>query len=136
LAEVGIQVNLIKTDFARFIEILQSDRAAAQMAIFTYGRMRINAEEYFTSDWTCDGSNAFANWCNEEFDGLVSQAERTFDYDQRLELIRQAEDLFIEDVAGAPLAYPPFIHATNKRVQDYAIHPAGELLYRWLWLKP
>jgi dipeptide transport system substrate-binding protein len=98
--------------------------------------MRPNAEEYFTSDWTCDGSNAFANWCNEEFDQIVAEAEQTFDYEERLALNRQAEDMFIEEVAGASLGYPPFIHGTNTRVQNYSIHPAGELRFRWLWLQP
>lgn len=135
LSEIGIEVNLIKTDFARFIEVLQSDRKAAQMAIFTYGRMRVNAEEYFLNDWMCDGSNAFADWCNAELDETVRTAMRTFDYDERLALIRSAEDIFIEDVAGVPLAYPPFIHATNDRVLNYKIHPVGLMGFRWLALE-
>ncbi len=132
LSEVGIQVNLIRTDFARFIEVLQADRDAVQMAIFTYGRMRVNAEEFFLNDWMCDGSNAFANWCNSELDETVLQAMTTFDHEERLELLRKAEDIFIEDVAGVPLAYPPFIHASNVRVLDYSIHPIGLLNFRWL----
>ena len=134
LSEVGINVNLIKTDFARFIEILQSDRKAVQMLIFTYGRMRVSAEEFFLNDWMCDGSNAFADWCNAEVDETVLEAMRTFDYEERLALLRHAEDLFIEDAAGVPLAYPPFIHATNTRVDGYTIHPVGLLDFRWLSL--
>lgn len=136
LAEVGIKVNLMKTDFARFIEILQKDRNATQMAIFTYGRMRVNPEEYFTSDWTCDGSNAFADMCSKELDETVAKSGQAFSYDERLKLMHQAEDIFIDNVAGAPLAYPPFIHATKKDIQDYAIHPIGLLGFRWLWMNP
>jgi peptide/nickel transport system substrate-binding protein len=134
LSEVGINVNLIKTDFARFIEILQTDRKAVQMLIFTYGRMRVSAEEFFLNDWMCDGSNAFADWCNAELDETVLQSMRTFDYDERLALLRHAEDIFIEDVAGVPLAYPPFIHATDNRVLGYSVHPVGLLNFRWLSL--
>ena len=61
--------------------------------------------------------------------------QRTFDYDERLALLRRAEDIFIEDVAGVPLAYPPFIHATNKRVQNYSVHPVGLMKFRWLALE-
>ena len=136
LAEVGIEANLVKTEFARWMEVLQTDRHAVDMAVPMFGRMRPNAEEYFTADWLCEGFQAYSNWCNEDFDNLIRQSEKTFDLEERLDLLAQAEDIYIEETPGFPISYWPFIHATNKRVQNYSIHPAGELNYRWLWLMP
>ncbi len=136
LAEIGVEANLIKTDFARFIEIMQTDHQAVQAMIVIHGRMRANPEQYFTADWMSDGSQSFCNWNNEALDNTVRQASRTFDHDERLQLLHEAEDMFIEDIPGVPICYPSIIHATNSRVQGYSLHPWGELRFRWLWLKP
>jgi len=136
LAEVGITVNLQKYEFARFIEIMQTDRSAVQAMVVFHGRMRANPEQYFTADLMTNGSQAFNNWQNPELDAIVTEAMGTFDREKRLELMLQAEDMVIEDLPLVVVSYPMVIHATNARVQDFALHPWGELWFRWLWLKP
>jgi len=135
-AEVGIEVELVKTEFARFIEVLTTDSDAHKILLYCHGRLRINPEEYYTREWAADGAQNFSQWADEEFTEMVKDVGRTADRDERVELLREIENILIEGCHGNSLANAAFIHGTHARVQGWRIHPVGELRYRWVWLKP
>lgn len=52
---------------------------------------------------TCDSPNNDTGWCNERFDALVRQAQASGDIAERARLMRQAEDILIDEMPVIPL---------------------------------
>jgi oligopeptide transport system substrate-binding protein len=52
----------------------------------------------FLSMWTTGNGNNNTNWGNPKYDALIAEAARTGDPAKRLEILHQAEDLFLTDL--------------------------------------
>ena len=52
-----------------------------------------------------EDDKSFVGWQNEVYDGLIEQARRLTDQEERLRLYRQAEEILVEDIPILPVSY-------------------------------
>jgi len=93
-------------------------------------------ESEFLSSFKCKSPDNRAKWCNDKYDRLYKQAEATADRKQRLEYIRQAEKVMINEAPVIPLYVYTQHHLQKPYVRDLAINfPDKPPLIR-AWIDP
>ena len=109
-APLGVNISLFNTDLATHYAFL---RDGGDFDIARAGWIGDFNDPYnflFLVECDNDGFN-YANFCNEEYDGLLDEASVTIDLDARAELLHQAEQIFIEE-----LPYLPIYHYVSNNL--------------------
>lgn len=71
-------------------------------------------------------------WSNSEYDELVKKAQARGDEKERFELLKQAENILIEDLPVLPLYDYARVFAASERLQGIYFPPAGvEVEFKW-----
>ncbi len=73
---------------------------------------------------TFSGKNP-ANWCNPEFDLLLTQALDTTDVELRKTFYYQAQKMIIDQLPLVPIAHGMRFQATSADVKDISLRPFG-----------
>lgn len=135
LAKVGIEVEIEILEFSVFAEKLvvtrEFDISAADWSGSGPTALGVMYEFYLSTEtdpwhWNLCGVN------DTELDDLLSQLRVESDPDTFQDLCDQIQQIIIENAYDVTVLYPDKIHATNKAVQDYKVHPHtwyGFLLY-------
>ncbi len=83
----------------------------------------------------CDaGPMNWAKYCNPDYDALIEQASRTLDMDERAELMRQAEQVMLNDHPIAPIDFSTHRNLVSKRVRGFEDNVANHHPTRWMSL--
>jgi peptide/nickel transport system substrate-binding protein len=89
----------------------------------------------FELDVKDGGSSSYwSNYDNPKVIALVHQAEAEFNTTTRAKLYAEIQSLVAEDAPFVPLDYPPYIYATSKSVQGFAVNPGGAYRLEDVWL--
>ena len=80
------------------------------------------------------GTNNNTNYRNPEVDALLDQAAHTVDRVKRLELLRQAEEIAIDDAPWVFLYHPVTYRIVHPRVRDFRMHPFRPERFEHVWL--
>jgi len=79
-------------------------------------------------------SSYWSSYNNPAVTALVNSAEAEFNPTKRAALYAQIQSLVAEDAPFVPLDYPPYIYATSKSVQGFAVNPGGAYRLEDVWL--
>ena len=71
---------------------------------------------------TGNGTN-YGHYSNAELDELIGEITKTFDQDKKAELVKEAQEILLEDAAGIYMMSQSNIVAANSRVQNITAHP-------------
>ncbi len=74
----------------------------------------------------------YGRWSNAEFDGLLEQAETETDMAARAELLRQAEQIAMEDSAAIPIYYYASRNVVSPKVQGFVDNVFDIHRTRWI----
>jgi oligopeptide transport system substrate-binding protein len=74
-----------------------------ELAFGGWGADYPDPQDWFNTLFGCKGGNNKYNYCNTNFDALVSQADNGVDLSDRVQLYNQAQTLLIQDAPVAPL---------------------------------
>jgi dipeptide transport system substrate-binding protein len=69
------------------------------------------------------GNSNFAQWCDKDFDDLVTKAEQTTDTAERTKYYEQAQKIFHEEAPWMTTGYANFNVALKKSVTGYKLDP-------------
>lgn len=88
----------------------------------------------FLDMWVTDGPQNNTGWSNPQFDQLIRAAAAERDPKQRMELLRQAEAIFIDEMPVIPFYFYTSINVVSPRVKNFAptpqdLHPLHLLEY-------
>ena len=76
-----------------------------------------------------------ANWCNPEFDKLITEAEGYLDVEKRRAVMAKLEQIMLDDgPAVVPLWRALFAH-TDKKVKGYVLHPSVYIDVYKIWIE-
>lgn len=120
LARINIQVDLKTLPKAQYWPEYDN-RAADMMMIGWHADTEDSANFYefltFCQDAESgDGQYNAGNYCNEEIDALVEQANVETDLDKRAELLQDVEQRLYDDAAFVPLHWQDLAWAAKKNV--------------------
>jgi peptide/nickel transport system substrate-binding protein len=135
LAKIGIKVSITTLDHAAFETTFQ--KYDYDMFI-DYAINDISDPDEmasFETDYKSGGSKSYwSSYDNPKVIALVHQAEAEFDPTKRKALYAQIQSLVAQDAPFVALDYPPYIYATSKKLNGFAVNPGGAYRLADVWL--
>ena len=89
----------------------------------------------FLSMWTTGNGNNNTNWGNPKYDAFIEQAARTGDPKARLEILHQAEDLFLSESPIVLVYWYTNAYLLQPSVQNWNPLVLGNHNYKYIDLK-
>jgi oligopeptide transport system substrate-binding protein len=131
---LGLTVELEAQEFQTFL----ADTNRGQYDVARMGNIGNfpDPESEFLPIFRCKSTDNRSRWCNPEFDRLMDEAARTSDRKRRLELVRAAEQVMIDEAPILPL----YVYTQHHLVKPY-VRGLGTNLYaqqnlRRVWIDP
>lgn len=128
----GLQTEQIGSDFSVFL----TQRTAGQYDISRdgWGADYPHANNQLNGLFTCHGGNNDSQYCNKDFDALITQAAAEPDQDKQVALYNQAQTILMNDAAILPLRFgtttyevAPYVSGVTSTGSD-SVSP-GELFW-------
>jgi oligopeptide transport system substrate-binding protein len=91
----------------------------------------INFLEIFESK----GGNNYTNWENAEYQGLLKESRTETDAKAREDLLRKAEDIFMEELPLAPIYFYTNVWTNKEKVKNVEVSPLGLVQYKWGYIE-
>jgi peptide/nickel transport system substrate-binding protein len=128
LADVGLQVEIVVEDWGAFL----ADMAAGNMNMFVLGQENPmgDADASLGYLFTCENIDVsnYTRYCNAAYDKLVEEERRETDPEARLELLKEAINLVVDDAVQVPTFVRENLMAHNQKVKGFALHPSDTYL--------
>ena len=136
LAKVGIEAEIVSMEWATYLE--DTKAGAHEMAMYGWTGVMADPDNFLypnlsKTNATVPAQN-IAFYKSDEFTALITEARETLDQDKRIELYKQAQQLFQKDAPWVMLAYttPPL--AQMDYVEGYVPHPMSNDLLTDVYL--
>ena len=125
-AKIGVNVELVNQEWKVFL----NTRQEGQYEIARHGWSGDYVDPMtFLDLWVTGGGNNDAGYSNAEYDALVNQAKAEGDEAKRWELMRQAEDILMEDMPIIPLYYYTKVKAAKPEVKGVRVSTSGHVFF-------
>ncbi len=125
---LGVHINLNPVDFGQLLNDTTSKNAQGFFPVQFYMLGWI-ADYPDAQDWmdlvTCNNPNNTMNFCNQDVDSKVAQADASLDNNQRDTLYNQAEEIAIDQVSWIPFEQGKTIYTHQKWVSGFTIDAQG-----------
>lgn len=81
------------------------------------------------------GGNNYTNWENADFQELLKAARTELDSDKRQEILREAEELYMEELPIIPIYFYTNVYAHKDYVKGIEVSPVGSFQLKWGYLE-
>jgi dipeptide transport system substrate-binding protein len=125
-AKVGVKVEIVSYEWAEYLKRSQ-DKARDGALLMGWTGDNGDPDNFLAVLLGCSGvggSNR-ANWCNDEFNALVTKAAAASDIAERTSLYEKAQDVFKKEAPWATIAHSTTYVPMSKAVVDYKLDPLG-----------
>ena len=126
MSKIGVNVEIVSYEWGEYLERSKAeDRDGAVLLGWTGDNG--DPDNFLAVLLGCDavgGSNR-AQWCNEEFDGLVQQAKVVSKQEDRAKLYEEAQVVFKREAPWATIAHSVVFMPMRNEVSGYKVHPLG-----------
>lgn len=134
-SQIGVETELRTIDASVFFGNDPSSpdtygKFYADVQMFTSGSSGVDPQQYM-SGWQCSeisrmennwlGSN-IPRWCNAEYDALVAELARTSELEERAEIVKQMNDLVVQNYVVLPLVYRGSVSAHANSLEGVRIN--------------
>ena len=129
-AKVGVNVEVVSYEWAEYLERSKAkDRDGAVILGWTGDNG--DPDNFLHTLLGCDavGGNTRAQWCNQEFNDLVTKAKQTTDQAERTKLYEQAQVVFKREGPWATLDHSLSIVPMRKNVEGFVQSPLGDFAF-------
>jgi oligopeptide transport system substrate-binding protein len=126
--DLGLNVTLKQQEWKQYLEFL-GPPPNNDVDVYRLGWIYDFPDAYNgLSLWTCNSGNNNTNWCNKKFDSLVNKAGNTPNFDKRVLIYQQAENILTGpngDLPIMPIYWYTFTHLIKKNVHGFFTAPQG-----------
>ncbi len=127
--ELGVEVELYNTEVkVHYGDMDQGDFQVARAGWISDYDDPVN----FLSLLQTGYGNNYGRYSNAEFDGLLKQAAVELDLEKRAEVLKQAEQLILEDSAGLPLYYYVTENLVSPKIKGWKHNNFDIHRTRWI----
>ncbi|TWT24845.1 ABC transporter substrate-binding protein [Planomicrobium sp. CPCC 101110] len=136
LAEVGITAEIVSSEWATYLD--DTKQGKHSMAMYGWTGVMADPDNFLYPNLSKTNTEKpaqnIAFYKSDEFTSLITEARETIDQDKRIELYKQAQQLFQQDAPWVMLAYttPPLAQADY--VEGYEPHPMSNDLLTDVYL--
>lgn len=126
LAKVGVKAETVSYDWGEYLQRVK-DKGRDGAVILGWTGDNGDPDNFLGSMLTCGavGSSNWAQWCDKEFDALVTKAKETADQAERVRLYEQAQVVFKREAPWATLDHSLAVVPMRKNVEGFVQSPLG-----------
>ena len=128
---LGVDVELNNEEWNVYLDSLGEGN-------FQIGRMGWNADFNdainFLEIFEHVGGNNYTNWENEEYAALLEKSRTETDEDARRDILRQAEEIFMDEMPVAPIYFYTNVWLNQDYVKGINVSPLGGIQLKWGYL--
>ncbi|TYR79512.1 peptide ABC transporter substrate-binding protein [Priestia megaterium] len=126
---LGIDVELDNAEWAVYIEKLhQGDYQVGRMGWLGDFNDPINFLELFRDK---EGGNNDTNWENPEYKKLLIDSQKETDPEKRLQMLKQAEEIFMDEMPVAPIYFYTNAWVQNEDLKGVVMSGLGDIQIKW-----
>jgi peptide/nickel transport system substrate-binding protein len=114
LNKAGIRTTLRTYEFVNYLNSMVYVHKAGPVWLIGWGHPTMDAEAIYVPLFK--SPNIFVNWHNEDFNGMVDEAQSQMDEKKRLAQYHRINKLWIEEVPAIPLYQQIDLYGANKRL--------------------
>jgi len=125
---LGVDVELHNEEWAVYLDSMGAgDFQMGRMGWLADFNDSINFLEIFETI----GGNNYTNWESAEYQDLLKQSRAETDLEARDAILRQAEEIFMEELPIAPVYFYTNVWTNKEYVKDVEVSPLGQVQYKW-----
>ncbi|MEQ1941910.1 ABC transporter substrate-binding protein [Mesorhizobium sp. VNQ89] len=128
--KIGVKAEIVSYEWAEYLDKSKAkDRDGAVMLGWTGDNG--DPDNFLDTLLGCDavGGNNRAQWCNKEFDDLVTKAQQVTDVAERTKLYEQAQVVFKREAPWATLDHSLAIVPMRANVEGFVQSPLGDFTF-------
>lgn len=126
-AEIGVNVELANQEWKVFL----NSRDNGEYEIARHGWIGDYYDPMtFLDMWVTDNGNNDAGFSNAEYDKLINGAKSEADATKRMDMLRKAEDILMDEMPAIPLYYYTQVKGINKNVKGVQVSPLGKITFK------
>ncbi len=114
LTKAGIKTTLRTYEFVNYLNNMVYVHKAGPVWLIGWGHPTMDAEAIYVPLFKSPG--IFVNWHNEDFNGMVEEAQSQMDEKKRFAQYQRINKLWIEEVPAIPLYQQIDLYGANKRL--------------------
>jgi oligopeptide transport system substrate-binding protein len=119
--ELGITSTIKQQEFAQYLEFL-GPPPNKDVDVYRLGWIGDFVDAInFLELWTCDSGNNSTNFCDKDYDALITKARNTPDNDERYKIYGEAEQILFGDNAAMPVLpiyFYTYVNLEKQSVKD------------------
>ena len=128
--KIGVKVEIVSYEWAEYLDKSKAkDRDGAVILGWTGDNG--DPDNFLDTLLGCDavGGNNRAQWCDKEFDDLVTKAKEASDQAERTKLYEEAQVVFKKQAPWATLDHSLAIVPMRKNVEGFVQSPLGDFAF-------
>ena len=125
-AKIGVNVELTNQEWKVFLNTKQE--GGYEIARHGWSADYVDPMT-FLDLWVTGGGNNDTGYSNSEYDALVKAAKVEADLDKRWEMMKQAEDIIMEDMPIIPLYYYTKVKGAKPEVKGVRVSTLGHVFF-------
>ncbi|QED48243.1 peptide ABC transporter substrate-binding protein [Cytobacillus dafuensis] len=130
---LGVEVTLDNEEWAVYIDKLHSlDYQIGRLGWLGDFNDAINFLELYRD---ADGGNNDTGWESKEFQDLLAKSSLEGDHEKRLQLLKDAEAVFMEDMPVSPIYFYTNNWIQNESLKGVAVSGLGDVQYKWAYFE-
>jgi dipeptide transport system substrate-binding protein len=125
-AKAGVNVEIVTHEWAEYLK-LSSDVKRDGAVILGWTGDNGDPDNFMDTLLGCDavGGNNRAQWCNKDYDALMTKAKETADVAARTKFYEEAQAIFKKEAPWAPLDHSLVFVPVSKKVSGFHMDPLG-----------
>jgi len=129
LAKVGIKAQIVKYEWAEYLK--RAKGGESDIGMFGWTGDNGDPDNFMASLLSCAavGGSNYGQWCDKEYDDLVTRAKQTADQAERTRLYQKAQQVFKREAAWVPIAHSVVYQPMRRNVQGYKMSPFGSVQF-------
>ena len=130
LGKIGVDVEIVSYEWAEYLKLAASkDRDGAVILGWTGDNGDPDNFLHTLLGCAAVGGNNRAQWCNKEFDDLVTKAKETSDVGERTKLYEQAQVVFKREAPWNTIDHSLVAVPLSKKVTGFVQSPLGDYTF-------
>jgi peptide/nickel transport system substrate-binding protein len=114
LTKAGIKTTLRTHEFVSYLNNMVYVHKAGPVWLIGWGTPTMDAETVYVPLFR--SGNIFVNWHNDDFNGMIDEAQTMMDEKKRLAQYHKINKLWVEEVPAVPLYQQIDLYGANRRI--------------------
>lgn len=129
---LGVEVTLENNEWQVYLDMLSA--GDYQVGRIGYSASVADAYTLLQTYLQVSGSN-YPRWLNDEFSDLLRQSTQETDPVKRKEILRKAEEIFIDEMPVLPIYYYSNVYVHRDYVKDINVTSLGYIQFKWTYIE-